>query len=283
MLAAQRERDARDTEREHGALRAAEDAVELDTTGLALDEVVDRVVALRPRAGPRHERACPPSPSSASPTSARAPWSTAWSAAREAVTARRAGRHPRPQAARCEWNGRRLRAGRHRRHRPRGRGRAGPRRPGARRGSAIAEADAVAAGRRRPRRPARRRRRAGQDAARRRRAGRSSSSTKPTAPTTTRSPPSSTRSASASRSRSPPPTASAPATCSTAIVDAARRRGRRGRGRRRGPRRRDRPPQRRQVLAGQRLPRLRPGDRLRRRRHHPRRDRHRARGRRPAR
>ena len=60
-----------------------------------------------------------------------------------------------------------------------------------------------------------------------------------------------------------------------------RRRGRRGR--RRGPGRRDRPPQRRQVLDGQRLPRLRPGDRLRHGRHHPRRDRHRARGRRPPR
>ena len=46
MLAAQRRRDARDSEREHGALRAAEDAVELDTTGLSLEEVVARVVAL---------------------------------------------------------------------------------------------------------------------------------------------------------------------------------------------------------------------------------------------
>ena len=46
MLAAQRDRDARDREREHGALRAAEDAVELDTTALARDEVVDRIVAL---------------------------------------------------------------------------------------------------------------------------------------------------------------------------------------------------------------------------------------------
>ena len=46
VLAAQRQRDARDTEREHGALRAAEDAVELDTTGLSRDEVVARVVAL---------------------------------------------------------------------------------------------------------------------------------------------------------------------------------------------------------------------------------------------
>jgi cytidylate kinase len=46
VLAAQRQRDARDSEREHGALRPAADAVELDTTGLALDEVVARVVAL---------------------------------------------------------------------------------------------------------------------------------------------------------------------------------------------------------------------------------------------
>ena len=46
VLAAQRRRDARDTEREHGALRAAEDAVELDTTGLTQDEVITRVVAL---------------------------------------------------------------------------------------------------------------------------------------------------------------------------------------------------------------------------------------------
>ncbi len=46
VLDAQRRRDARDTEREHGALRAAEDAVELDTTGLSLEEVVGRVVGL---------------------------------------------------------------------------------------------------------------------------------------------------------------------------------------------------------------------------------------------
>jgi cytidylate kinase len=46
VLAALRERDARDETREHSALRAAEDAVEIDTTGLALDEVVDRVESL---------------------------------------------------------------------------------------------------------------------------------------------------------------------------------------------------------------------------------------------
>jgi cytidylate kinase len=46
VLAAQRERDARDESREHSALRAAEDAVEIDTTGLTLDQVVDCVVTL---------------------------------------------------------------------------------------------------------------------------------------------------------------------------------------------------------------------------------------------
>ena len=46
VLAAQRERDARDETREHSALRAAEDAVEIDTTGLTLDQVVGRVESL---------------------------------------------------------------------------------------------------------------------------------------------------------------------------------------------------------------------------------------------
>ena len=44
VLAAQRERDRRDREREHGALRAAGDAVELDTTGFTIDEVIERIV-----------------------------------------------------------------------------------------------------------------------------------------------------------------------------------------------------------------------------------------------
>jgi CMP/dCMP kinase len=46
VVEAQRERDARDREREHGALRPADDAVELDTTGLSVPEVVTRVIAL---------------------------------------------------------------------------------------------------------------------------------------------------------------------------------------------------------------------------------------------
>jgi cytidylate kinase len=51
ILDAQRRRDARDSEREHGALRAAADAVELDTTGLGLEEVVGRVIGLARQRG----------------------------------------------------------------------------------------------------------------------------------------------------------------------------------------------------------------------------------------
>ena len=46
VLAAQRERDVRDRTREHSALRTAADAVEIDTTGLTLDQAIDRIVAL---------------------------------------------------------------------------------------------------------------------------------------------------------------------------------------------------------------------------------------------
>jgi CMP/dCMP kinase len=46
VLEAQLERDRRDQTREHSALRAAEDAVEIDTTGLSQEQVVTRVVAL---------------------------------------------------------------------------------------------------------------------------------------------------------------------------------------------------------------------------------------------
>lgn len=52
VLAAMGERDARDTEREHGALMAAPDSVEVDTTGLTLDGVVERVAALATERGP---------------------------------------------------------------------------------------------------------------------------------------------------------------------------------------------------------------------------------------
>src|SRR5215213_4330045 len=39
-------RDAQDESREHSPLKAARDAVEVDTTGLSVDEVVQRIVAL---------------------------------------------------------------------------------------------------------------------------------------------------------------------------------------------------------------------------------------------
>ena len=51
VLAAQRDRDARDREREHGALHAAEDAVEVDTTGLDVDGVIDRIAGLASERG----------------------------------------------------------------------------------------------------------------------------------------------------------------------------------------------------------------------------------------
>src|SRR5579875_3732329 len=46
VLAQMAERDGRDSTREHSPLRAADDAVTLDTTGLTLPEVVERVAAL---------------------------------------------------------------------------------------------------------------------------------------------------------------------------------------------------------------------------------------------
>jgi cytidylate kinase len=46
ILADQRVRDERDTTREHSPLAAADDATTIDTTGLSLDEVVDRIVEL---------------------------------------------------------------------------------------------------------------------------------------------------------------------------------------------------------------------------------------------
>ncbi len=46
VLAAQRLRDRRDETREHSALRPAPDAIELDTTGLSIDEAVARIVDL---------------------------------------------------------------------------------------------------------------------------------------------------------------------------------------------------------------------------------------------
>jgi cytidylate kinase len=46
VIEAQRERDARDRRRDHSPLHRADDAVELDTTGLSVSAVVTRVVGL---------------------------------------------------------------------------------------------------------------------------------------------------------------------------------------------------------------------------------------------
>ena len=43
-------RDAQDSTREHSPLQVAPGAVELDTTGLTVDEVVERIAALVERA-----------------------------------------------------------------------------------------------------------------------------------------------------------------------------------------------------------------------------------------
>ena len=51
VAAAQSERDRRDTERAHGALRAAAEAVELDTTGEPASRVVERIIEIASRRG----------------------------------------------------------------------------------------------------------------------------------------------------------------------------------------------------------------------------------------
>ncbi len=51
ILEAQNERDRRDSEREHGALKRADDAIEIDTTDLAIDQVVARIADLAAERG----------------------------------------------------------------------------------------------------------------------------------------------------------------------------------------------------------------------------------------
>jgi cytidylate kinase len=51
ILTAQTERDRRDSEREHGALVTAGDAVEIDTSDMAIDEVVEQIAALAAERG----------------------------------------------------------------------------------------------------------------------------------------------------------------------------------------------------------------------------------------
>ena len=49
VLAEQEARDERDESREHSPLRAAADAIDVDTTGLSIDEVVAKIVGLAER------------------------------------------------------------------------------------------------------------------------------------------------------------------------------------------------------------------------------------------
>jgi CMP/dCMP kinase len=51
VRAAQTSRDARDRGREHGALRAAADAIEIDTSGLGVDGVVEQIATLARQRG----------------------------------------------------------------------------------------------------------------------------------------------------------------------------------------------------------------------------------------
>lgn len=51
VLADQRDRDARDQGREHGALKPAEDSVEVETTGLGIEAVVERIAGLAAERG----------------------------------------------------------------------------------------------------------------------------------------------------------------------------------------------------------------------------------------
>lgn len=51
VLLDQRERDLRDRGRDHGALRVADGAVELDTTGLEVTEIVDRLAEIAQERG----------------------------------------------------------------------------------------------------------------------------------------------------------------------------------------------------------------------------------------
>jgi cytidylate kinase len=51
VLAAQAARDARDRERQHGPLRPADDAVEIDTTGRRVSDVVEQIAVLARQRG----------------------------------------------------------------------------------------------------------------------------------------------------------------------------------------------------------------------------------------
>ena len=65
VLAAQSDRDRRDVEREHGALRPAHDAVEIDTTGVEAAEVIARIATLARERGLTPSSAPDPDPAAA--------------------------------------------------------------------------------------------------------------------------------------------------------------------------------------------------------------------------
>ena len=255
VLDAQAARDARDSEREHGALRAGRGR------GRARH---DRPLGRRGR-GPRSSR-WPASGGSREHDAGAAadrrrrlsqrrqvaPSSTGSPAAARRSSTREPGVTRDRKAVECEWNGVRFElvdTGGVDLAAEDSLSRAVQRQAR----EAIAEADAVAAGRRRPRRAGPRRRRARRDPARRRRPG--ARRRQQGRPARGRA---ADRRAPRARPRRAAPglgdaTASAPATCSTASpsslgdVGAGRRSDEdavRGRG--------HRPPQRRQVLAGQR-------------------------------
>ena len=182
---------------------------------------------------------------------------------REAVVHERPGITRDRKELATDWNGRQLRADRHRRRRPRGRATRSPSRSRTRRARrwptpqvALLVVDARG-------RAAARRRGGRRHPAPRRPAGRASRRTRSTRRGTSRSRTTSTGSGWASRCRSRPPRASGTGDLLDRLVELLpeERRGRGGRGPR--PARGDRAPERRQVLARQRVPRPRARDRLR--------------------
>ena len=265
----------------------ADDAVEIDTTGL------ERRRGRRPdrRLWPRERGLAAMidarfrrSPWSASRTSASRRSSTGWRAAGRRSSTARPGVTRDRKALDCEWNGRPLPAGRHRRRRPGGRGLAvagGPA-PGAR---GDRRRRRGGAGRRRARRPAPGRRRGRRDPAPRRR---------PVVVVANKIDEPGDAYLAAEFHRlglgEPHPGLGDPRPRDGRPARPARRSWRERRARtadagRRGrvaADRRDRAAERRQVVARQRLPGHRAGDRLRARRNDSRRDRHRARVRRAA-
>ena len=112
VRAAQATRDARDREREHGALRAADDAVEIDTTGLSVDEVAARIADLAAETGSRAIVTAGRLPQIAVvgfPNVGKSTLANRLAGGREAVVHREAGVTRDRKALDCEWNGRRFR------------------------------------------------------------------------------------------------------------------------------------------------------------------------------